>query len=129
MFDKYTIDPDSVTDIGPADSPTGFSFTTKLGYYRGLTLSMLEELTVAVDGKELPREAVSFDDGNGPITLAEMETAYDRRWNFGAPATLSVTYPGGFPKGEHTLSLRQRLRISYMPFPAVRFTEKTIVKG
>jgi len=126
MFDKYTIDPDSVVNVGPADDPTGFSFTTKLGYYRGLTLSMLEELAVAVDGEELPREAVTFDDGNGPITLDEMETAYDRRWNFGAPATLVVDYPGGLKTGQHTLSLRQRLRVSYMPFPSIRFTEKEI---
>lgn len=126
MFDKYIIDPASVTNVGPADNPTGFSFTTRLGYYRGLTLSMLEELAVSVDGTELPRSAVTFDDGNGPITLDEMETAYDRRWNFGAPATLVVDYPGGLDKGRHTLSLRQQLRISYMPFPSIRFTEKEI---
>lgn len=126
MFDKYTIDPASVRNTGPADAPTGFAFETKLGYYRGLTLSMLEELAVAVDGMEVPRDAITFDDGNGPIGLDEMETAYDRRWQFGAPATLFVAYPGGLAKGKHSLSLRQRLRISYMPFPSIRFTEKEI---
>ena len=126
MFDKYIIDPDTIRNVGPAENPSGFSFTTKLGYYRGLTLSMLEALTVGVDGQELPRDAVTFDDGNGPITLSEMETAYDRRWNFGEPATLIVDYPGGLSRGEHTISLRQQLRISYMPFPSVRFTEKKV---
>ncbi|MBX3592855.1 DUF6379 domain-containing protein [Sphingomonas sp.] len=126
MFDQYTIDPATLRNIGPDDAPTGFAFESKLGYYRGLTLSMLEELTVAIDGTELPREAVTFDEGKGPITLDQMETAYDRRWPFGQPATIAVAYPGGFPKGEHRLSLRQRLRVSYMPFPSIRFTEKHV---
>ncbi len=126
MFDKYIIDPDSFANVGPENARTGFSFTTKLGYYRGLTLSMLEDLAVSLDGESLPRDAISFDEGNGPIDLDQMETAYDRRWNFGAPAKVTVAYPGGLTAGTHTVSLRQQLRISYMPFPSVRFTEKVI---
>lgn len=126
MFDKYIIDPATVANTGPADAPTGFSFTTKLGYYRGLGLSMVEDLKVSIDGEALPREAITFDEGEGPLTLDEMETAFDRRWPFGAPATITVALPGGFPAGEHKLSLQQRLRISYMPFPSFNNDEKVI---
>ncbi|WJS99689.1 C-glycoside deglycosidase beta subunit domain-containing protein [Novosphingobium humi] len=126
MFDKYIIDPATVANTGPADAPTGFSFTTKLGYYRGLGLSMVEDLKVSIDGEALPREAITFDEGQGPLTLDEMETAFDRRWPFGAPATITVALPGGFPAGEHKLSLQQRLRISYMPFPSFNNDEKVI---
>jgi hypothetical protein len=126
MFDKYIIDPATVANTGPADAPTGFSFTTKLGYYRGLGLSMVEDLKVSIDGEALPREAITFDEGPGPLTLDQMETAFDRRWPFGAPATIMVALPGGFPKGEHKLSLQQRLRISYMPFPSFNNDEKVI---
>lgn len=126
MFDKYIIDPATVTNTGPADAPTGFSFTTKLGYYRGLGLSMVEDLKVSIDGEALPREAITFDEGQGPLTLDEMETAFDRRWPFGVPATITVALPGGFPAGEHKLSLQQRLRISYMPFPSFNNDEKVI---
>lgn len=126
MFDKYIIDPASVHNIGPAHAPTGFSFTTKLGYYRGLGLSMIEDLAIAIDGAPVPREAVRFDEGPGPLTLDEMESAFDRRWAFGAPATITVDHPGGFPKGEHTLSLQQRMRVSYLPFPSFNNDEKVI---
>lgn len=129
MFDKYIIDPASVRNTGPADAPAGFSFTTKLGYYRGLGLSMIEDLAVSIDGAAVPREAIRFDEGPGPLTLDEMETAFDRRWAFGAPAQISVDYPGGFPKGEHKLALQQKLRISYMPFPSFNNDEKTISVG
>ena len=128
MFDRYIIDPATVSDTGPADAPTGFSFVSKLGYYRGLGLSMIEELTVSIDGEALPREAVSLDEGNGPLSLDAMETAFDRRWAFGAPATIHVALPGGFPKGEHKLGLRQKLRISYLPFPAFNNDEKMITR-
>lgn len=126
MFDKYTIDAGSVANTGPADAPTGFSFTSKLGYYRGLGLSMVEDLKVSIDGQDLPREAIRFDEGPGPLSLDEMETAFDRRWPFGAPATITVALPGGFPKGEHTLGLQQRLRIAYLPFPAFNSDEKRV---
>jgi hypothetical protein len=126
MFDKYTIDAASVANTGPADAPTGFSFTTKLGYYRGLGLSMIEDLKVSIDGEALPREAITFDEGAGPLSLDEMETAFDRRWPFGAPATITVAHAGGFPKGEHKLELQQRLRISYMPFPSFNNDAKVI---
>ena len=126
MFDKYIIDAASLANTGPADAPTGFSFTTRLGYYRGLGLSMVEDLKVSIDGQELPRAAITFDEGPGPITLDAMETAFDRRWPFGAPATIRVALPGGFPKGEHTLGLQQRLRISYLPFPSFNNDQKVI---
>ena len=53
--------------------------------------------------------------------------AYDRRWPFGAPAhPHRRPGPAAFPKGEHTLALQQRLRISYMPFPSFNNDEKLI---
>lgn len=126
MFDKYLIDAATVHNTGPVDAPTGFSFQAKLGYYRGLGLSMIEELNVGIDGEILPRAAIRFDEGPGPLTLDEMETAFDRRWAFGTPATILVDLPGGFPAGEHTLTLQQKLRVSYLPFPSFNNDEKTV---
>lgn len=126
MFDQYIVDADTVRNIGPAAAPTGFSFESKLGYYRGLGLSMVEDLAITLDGQPVARDAIYFDDGHGALSLEAMETEYDRRWNFGAPAVISVAYPGGLPPGDHKLSLRQVLRVSYMPFPSVRYIEKVV---
>ncbi|MFD2137482.1 DUF6379 domain-containing protein [Novosphingobium resinovorum] len=65
MFDKYLINAASLRNTGPADAPTGFAFEAKLGYYRGLGLSMIEKLDVSIDGEPLAREAVRFDEGGG----------------------------------------------------------------
>jgi hypothetical protein len=126
MFDKYLIVDGTLRNLGPATAPTGFAFDAKLGYYRGLGLSMIEDLTISIDGVAVPRTAVRFDEGPGPLTLDEMETAYDRRWAFGATATIGVEYPGGFPSGRHQLSLTERLRVSYLPFPSINSDSKTL---
>lgn len=126
MFDKYLIVDGSLRNVGPADAPSGFAFEAKLGYYRGLGLSMVEALDVTVDGDPVPREAIRFDEGNGPLSLDEMETAFDRRWPFGAPATITVDRDSGLAPGEHRLELSQRLRISYMPFPSINTDAKTL---
>jgi hypothetical protein len=126
MFDKYIIVADSLRNVGPADAPTGFAFQSKLGYYRGLGLSMVEELNVTVDGEPIAREAVRFDEGNGALTLDEMAEAYDRRWPFGGVAEIIVDHPGGLASGEHELTLQQKLRVSYMPFPSFNNDRKVM---
>jgi len=121
MFDKYLIVDDSLRA-----TVDGFAFDAKLGYYRGLGLSMVEDLAITIDGESVPREAVRFDEGGGPLTLDDMEQAYDRRWNFGAVATISVVWPNGLAEGEHALTLSERLRVSYLPFPAINSDAKTL---
>lgn len=119
MFEKYLIVEESLRN-----APGGFAFDARLGYYRGLGLSMVEDLAVTIDGEEVPRETVWFDEGPGPLRLAEMETAYDRRWGFGDVATIGVDWPRQLAAGPHRLGFVERLRVSYMPFPSVRSDEK-----
>jgi hypothetical protein len=123
MFDKYLIVDDSLRNL--PDS-SGFAFEARLGYYRGLGLSMIEELAVTLDGEEIDRGLVRFHDGEDVLTMDDMETAYDRRWEFGAKATISVLKPGGLAAGEHKLELREKLRISYLPFPSFNSDSKTL---
>lgn len=121
MFDKYLIVDDSLRA-----TPDGFAFHAKLGYYRGIGLSMIEDLAITLDGEAIPRDAVRFDEGEGPITLDGMETAYDRRWGFGAVATISVVTGTPLEAGEHALTLTERLRVSYLPFPSLNSDAKTL---
>ncbi len=121
MFDKYLIVDESLR--ATAD---GFAFDARLGYYRGLGLSMVEDLAITIDGTVVPRDAVRFDEGGGPLTLDEMEHAFDRRWNFGAVATIAVIWPDPIDAGDHALTLSERLRVSYLPFPAINTDAKTL---
>ncbi|QGP81180.1 C-glycoside deglycosidase beta subunit domain-containing protein [Sphingobium sp. CAP-1] len=112
MFDKYLIVENSLRATG-----TGFAFDARLGYYRGLGLSMIEDLAVTLDGEAQPRESVFFEQNGKSWSLAAMEEAYDDRWEFGSVATIRVDRAGGLTSGEHRLGLKEKLRISYLPFP------------
>lgn len=121
MFDKYI-----VVDCSLRETGDGFAFDAMLGYYRGLGLSMIEDLAISIDGDPVPRDAISFDEGKGPIALVDMEHAYDRRWPFGSKATIAVKHPQRLAAGDHQLSLKEVLRISYLPFPLVAEDSKSL---
>ncbi|MFT4053611.1 MAG: DUF6379 domain-containing protein [Novosphingobium sp.] len=123
MFDKYLIVDDSLRNL---PDQSGFAFEARLGYYRGLGLSMIEELEITVDGEAIDRAEIRFHHGDVTLSLDEMESAYDRCWEFGAKATISVLKPGGLAVGEHALDLREKLRISYLPFPSFCADSKTL---
>lgn len=102
----------------------GFAFLGRLPYYRGLGLSMIEDIQVTVDGDVQPREAVRFTVRGKTYTLDEMETVYDNRWNFGEKALISVLN-GGLSAGSHTITFAVRNRVSYLPFvPTTKDTKE-----
>lgn len=117
MFDRYMIREETVRNVSEGGEVTGFEFGARIAYYRGLGLSMVENLIVSVDGEPVPAEQIRFSVGGRTFTLAQMETEYEARWEFGATATVTVLKPGGLAPGEHRIEFVEDLRIAYMPFP------------
>jgi hypothetical protein len=115
-MDKHMICTDGFENVVEDGRVTGFALLARLPYYRGLGLSMVEDIAVTVDGAAVPREAIRLQLRGRSWSLAEMETCYDEKWNFGEKARLIVDRPGGLPPGEHRIELAERLRISYLPF-------------
>lgn len=109
MMDNKMIVEDSLESVDG-----GFAFLGRLPYYRGLGLSMVEEIEVSVDGEAIPREKIRFSVRGKTYTLDEMETVYDDRWNFGEKATI-IALNGGLAPGKHRIGFGTRLRISYLP--------------
>jgi hypothetical protein len=103
----------------------GFAFQGRLPYYRGLGLSMVENIEVSVDGEPVAREDIRFSVRGKTYTLDEMETVYDDRWNFGEKAQIVVLKDGGLSPGKHRIGFATRLRISYLPMvPTTRDTKE-----
>lgn len=111
MMDKLMIVEDSL-----ANTDGGFTFLGRLPYYRGLGLSMVEDLQITIDGEAIARENVRFTVRGKTYTLDQMETVYDDRWNFGEKATITALKAGGLAPGKHTLEFAVRNRVSYLPF-------------
>ena len=124
MYEKYMIVPEQAQN-----TENGFQVGARLPYYRGVSLSMVEEIEVTVDGETLPQNAVALNIYGKTYNLEQRENELNDRWEMGDVATLSVTKAGGLSAGEHTIGLKINLRIGYMPFPSIRVAEKTVVFG
>ncbi len=121
MFEKYMIVEDNLKN-----SENGFEIGARLPYYRGVSLSMLEEIEVSLDGETLPQDKVDITVHGNTYNLEQRENETDDRWEMGEVATLIVHKDGGLSDGEHKLGLKINIRIGYLPFPAIRVAEKSI---
>lgn len=126
MFDKYMICEDGLQNTVENGAVVGFQFGARLPYYRGLGLSMVEDIGISVDGEAIPREQILFSLRGRTWTLDEMETEIEERWEMGEIATLIVQRSGGLASGEHKIELSEQLRISYLPFSPVTRDAKTL---
>jgi hypothetical protein len=116
MFDIYMICEHDFRNVVDAGEVTGFQLKARLPYYRGIGISMIENLAVTVDNERFPREALRVTLHGNTYTLDEMEQEYEDRWEFGEEGMLTVNKPGGLPAGLHKIELEAVLRISYLPF-------------
>jgi hypothetical protein len=126
MFEKYMIVEDDAANIVENGKVTGFKFGARLPYYRGIALSLLEDIAVSIDGEVVPKEQIQFSAHGNTYTMKELEAATEDRWNMGEIAYIIVQKEGGLAKGEHKIRLMLNMRIAYLPFPSIRNSEKTV---
>jgi Domain of unknown function (DUF6379) len=126
MFEKYMIVEDNLKNVVENGQAKGFTFGARLPYYRGVSLSMVEEIEVSLDGEVLPQDKVDITVHNNSYNLQQRENETEDRWEMGEVATLVVHKEGGLSTGEHELGLKINIRIGYLPFPAIRQASKTI---
>lgn len=126
MEGRPVYDPKGFQNVTEDGKVKGFSFRFKLQYYRGITLSIIREIKVTIDGEEIPREDVLLTVNGETFTLEECRTVVSSRyrWEFGEYATVTVKKEGGLASGNHHISVLQHIAPSYMPFPL-----KNIVKA
>lgn len=126
MFDRYIICEHDFRNVISDQGVMGFQLRTRLPYYRGLGLSMVQDITLVVDGQAIPRDALSVTVHGNTYSLSAMETEYVDRWEFGEEAVLTARLPGGLAKGLHKVDLTHTLRISYLPFLSIGSDTKVL---
>jgi hypothetical protein len=92
----------------------GFSFDIRLNYYRGHFLSVIDEFTVKVDGKEMSLEKIRFHLNEKNFGLCELKECYSEFWNILDPATITVEQPQGLDAGCHEIDVTLFFRSPYM---------------
>lgn len=107
----------------------GYEMQTYITYYRGIPLSMVNDIGVETDGAAVPREAIkcSVDGGEYWFTLDEMETVVSHKWEYGEPMIVRVAQEGGLAAGTHEVELTVNVRTAYIPVPLLGKKKRTVV--
>lgn len=118
MAGRQIYNPDGFKNIEADGTIIGYEFQFKAQYYRGITLSIVRDIKVNMDGEEAKREDIRLTVNGERFTLEEMRTVIDAsyRWEFGDYATVSVMKEGGLATGKHHIKALQVIDPSYMPF-------------
>ena len=128
MFDNNVFIEGTCKNVEENGKVTGYEMQTHITYYRGIPLSMVNYVKVAVDGVEVPREDIRFTpDCIDWFTLDEMETVSAIKWESGPPATVRVLKEGGLEKGSHKVTLTVCTRTAYIPVPLEGVMTRTVV--
>jgi hypothetical protein len=117
MFEPYVISDDGFKNVVKDGKVIGYQLKTRIAYYRGVPLSMVDKIELVVDDRPVPGEKIRFTVGDETFTLKEMETVTSTKWEFGQQATIFVDQPGGLSRGKHKVYLSQTTRVAYYPFP------------
>lgn len=115
MYDSYMIVGEEFRNVVENGEVIGFQIGMRLPYYRGIVLSLVGKTDLTVDGEAIPREAISVTVGGKTFALTDLENEPVAKWEFGEVGILTVKKNGGLRPGQHTVTLRQHLKISYVP--------------
>jgi Domain of unknown function (DUF6379) len=126
VYDKYLLVDGSARTVFAGEAVVGFQVDARIAYYRGLGLSMVEDVSLTVDGTVYSREDTTFTVHGNTYRLDDMESVVDDRWGFTEKATIRVRTKSPIPPGDHIVTLTERLRISYIPLPTVTSDTKTL---
>lgn len=128
MFDNNVFKKNSCKNIEENGEIIGYELQTLITYYRGIPLSMVEFIKVAVDGQEEPTEDIQISiDQKDWFTLDEANTVTSYKWEYGEPLYVRVLKPGGLAQGEHKVTLTVATRTAYIPVPLVGVKERAVV--
>ena len=129
MFDNNVFIEGTCKNTVEGGKITGYEMQTHITYYRGIPLSMVNDIQVKTDGCQEPRESIrcSVDQGEYWFTLDEMETVVGHKWEYGEPMLVRVFKEDGLSAGAHQVELTVIVRTAYIPVPLKGVKERTVV--
>ena len=72
MAGRQIYNPAGFKNIEENGKVTGYQFQFKAQYYRGITLSIVRDIQINVDGEDVKREDIRFTVNGETFTLEEM---------------------------------------------------------
>ena len=81
MFEKYIVVEEGFQNVRENGQITGFQVRARIAEWRGMPLSMIEDVSVRVDGEEFPRENTSLSVGGHTYPVTTMKNEAEARWD------------------------------------------------
>lgn len=127
MFDNNVFIEGSCKNVEEDGRVSGYELSTNITYYRGIPLSMVEYVHVAVDGVQESDEDICISvDRKDWFTMKEAETVTTYKWEYGDPLYIRVNKEGGLKKGTHKVKLTVATRTAYIPVPLEGIKEREV---
>lgn len=111
MFDKYFICGEKFENVVCNGEITGFQIGVRASYYRGVSLAIIKDFKVWVDGEQYTKADMTVTINGRTFTFEEMVGNTEIHWDFGDVALLHIKRPGGLSLGEHDVAVYEELRI------------------
>jgi Domain of unknown function (DUF6379) len=110
MFEAYLVCEAGFKNVRDNGRIVGFQVKSRISNWRGMPLSLIEDLGVTVDGEKFPRNSLRVNLGGHDYSLDDMKDKVDARWQFDEIATITVQKPGGLAPGLHDVEVTQQFR-------------------
>jgi hypothetical protein len=99
---------------------TGFQVKLRIPQYRGLPLSMLQDLRVTVDGEIFQGEKLRILYEGHNYSLEDLKPLHDLYWCYEKFIKVLANKPGGLSTGMHTVEVRLLLDTGPPNVPRMR---------
>lgn len=117
MFDNNVFKQDTCKNFSIDNEVKGYELETLITYYRGIPLSMIENVALVIDGVKEEAPIYVSTDQEDWFTLDEIPTVVDYKWEYGDSLYIRVMKDGGLSAGAHEVTLKIAVRTAYIPVP------------
>ena len=96
---------DSLKNRVIGDSCTGYSVKIKCLSYRSIWVSTIEDITLKVDGVEVPKSNILLCVNNKKFLVSQLTQLFAEYWYAIEDGEIIVNQIGGLSKGEHEIDI------------------------
>jgi Domain of unknown function (DUF6379) len=113
VFDEHIISGETMRPR--SDGVPGARLHLRLPWYRGLPLSCIERIEIAIDGEEVPRDEISFSLFGYDHALDDLRDLHKVVWYTLDTADVRVRTKRPLLPGDHDVDVTVQTRIPYAP--------------
>jgi Domain of unknown function (DUF6379) len=103
-----------LSDDGLSVRPDGLAIAIQLPWYRSLWLSSVSDITVSVDGRQVPTEALRVELAGRTYRVAELADQWDVLWFIQDRLVVVASLDGPSPEQPVDVEVTIDIRLPYM---------------